>query len=216
MSDAATVTDPSELARRIREWEVKGRKDIWKTTVPPSGVVFNDVHLMRLASREINDACDAIISEVVDEFFALPMTWDAMADRLGCKTLEESDEFDNPTARQREFFDLVCTAPEIASERQKRLYPGGFKKIDRACDTDLEKDLLALYTQFSDNGNWCDSRSLVAADWSSILKVDDNVNLDLTSDGVSVYVRFRVGPMKKPYKVNNAIATVREVEPARS
>lgn len=201
----------TQLARRIREWEVKGRKDRWKETVPPSGVDMNCLQSLRAVGREIAAACDAVVSEVVDEFFAVPTTWDAIANRLGCKTLEESDEFENPTVLQREFFDLVCQAPDLTG-RDLKLYPGGYKKIDRNTQTELEKDLLAVYSQFSDNGNWLESRTLTAADWSTILKVDDNVNLDVTSDGVNVFVRFRVGPMKKPYRVNNAV--VRQVEPA--
>jgi hypothetical protein len=196
----------TQLARRIREWEVEGRKDRWKDTVPAAGVDFGNLHLFRLTSREVNAACDAIVSEVVDEFFALPTSWDKIADSLNCKTLEESDQFENPVTQLKAFFDLVVKSPDLdPKSREGKVYTGGFKEISRNASGELAQDLAAAYTQFSDNGDWTESRTLVSADWSTIVKAHKNVNLDLRSNGVNVYARFRVGMVKNPTEVNDGI-----------
>lgn len=199
------VVEDTQLARRIRCRQMEKRKEAWKDTVPAAGLTFDELFKLRLVSQEVNDACDALLSEVVDQFFAVPMTWDAMADTLGVKTLENSDDFEDFRPRMVEFFDLVCKAPEIESARLARLYANGYKQINRDSAKDLDVELAAAYSQFADNGNWFDSRQLTAADWSGLLKTDQVVHMDLKTDGTSVFVRFRVGPLKNPLAVNGSI-----------
>lgn len=199
------LAEETQLARRIRERRLHKKKD-WKTTVPANGGSFERLALLRSWSRDLADACDAILSDVVDEFFAVPMTWDVMADRLGCRTLDESDNFENPNDALKDFFRLVCDAPEIEDARVRKQFAAGFKKISREDTTELGKDLCGAYNRFADFANWTHPpRRLEEKDWATLLGSDDPVHLELRTDGVSMFARFRVGPIKNPLKVNGEI-----------
>lgn len=202
----ATIREETQLARRIRHHKIFGEKKMWKQTIPAAGVGAN-LHLLRTASVTVNAACDAILSSLCDEFFSTPLTWDFIADTLGVRTILESPDFDdNSDAYLKEFFRFVCLAPDLEGALAKR-YSDGYKRVSReACEKDSPSDqLLTVYTMFADGGgnDWLNSRRLLEKDWSSVLKTPVPVQLDLTSDGVSVYARFRSGPVKSPETLVN-------------
>lgn len=204
----ATLRDETQIARRIRYWKISGRKDEWKETIAKAGVT--DLHLIRTANDQTARACDAIMSDVIDNYFALPETWDTLADAIGVKTIEQSDnDFEDPTKWLLELFRLVCEAPDL-TDREKKLYSNGFKKITRAATgpTEEESSLCQVYSMFADGpgADWASSRRLLEKDWATILKVDNAVHLDLKGDSKAIYLRFRQGPVKSPTAVNAAIA----------
>lgn len=203
-----SLREETQLARRIRHHRVEGRKDAWKSTITAAGLGA-DVHLLRTVSDSVNRACDAILSYVCDEFFRSPLTWDVIADTLGVRTIEESSDFDDNSQYLREFFRLVCLAPELEGS-QAKMYAGSYKRISReAAEKDSPADhLQTVWTMFADGGgsDWLASRKLTEKDWSAVLKSALPVQLDVKTDGVSVYVRFRSGPVKDPgTKYNGAI-----------
>lgn len=197
------MREETQIARRLRHIYVEGRKDDWKGTRAEHNV--KDLHLIRLASDSVNNACNAILSYVIDQFFALPMTWDQQADAIGVKTIEESADFDDPTPFLIEFFCAVCDAPELEPKAAKR-YGKGYKKISRSDGMD-EADLGALYSQFADGtgAGWIHSRKLQEKDWSGLLKAPVNVRVDIKDDGVNVFLRFASGPVRNPDLVNDEI-----------
>lgn len=202
-----TIRDESQLARRIRFHEVEGRKDEWKETLAAAQLF--DLHLIRCVSDKVNDACNAIVSYVCDEFFCLPMTWDEQANRLGVKTIDTHAEFEDPTPQLLEFFELVCNAPALEG-RLAKLYVNGWKKISRSDSSDDQSDLVTLYSFFSDAAGgpeWLKARRLQEKDWSAVLKTDKMVHLDMKDDGVNVFVRFRQGQAVKPSVLNGDIQT---------
>lgn len=201
------LAEETQLARRIREWPLYKKKD-WKTTVPAAGGSFERLSLLRTWGKDVARACDAILSSVVDEFFAVPTTWDSMAESLGCKTLEESDNFENPNESLKEFFRLVCEAPEIGDARVAKQFATGFKKICREDTTELGKDLCGVYNRFADFMKWAEPpRRLLEKDWATLLGTDDPVHLELRTDGSSMFARFRVGPVRNPTKINEGITS---------
>lgn len=194
-----TLRDETQLARRIRHHRVHGRKDEWKGTTAAVGL--SDFHLLRTVSDRMNAACDAILSDVCDTWFSTPRTWDAIADALNIRTIEESSDFDDLSPYLKEFFRLVSTAVDLP-EKYCRLFGPGYKKISRSETAPSESDadtLVSVYTMFADGGGaeWLNSRRLLEKDWSAVLRTDSQVWLDMKNDGVNVFVRFRSGPAKQ-------------------
>lgn len=197
--------EETQLARRIRHHYVAGAKRDWKKTIAAAGL--EDLHLIRTVSDDVARACDAIMSGVVDDCFCMPETWDTIADRLGVHTIEESTDYEDPTPMLRELFRLVCATPKLTGRDAKVARGEGYKKIAKA-DTsgDEDSDLATLYSQFVPPLAWTDARKLVEKDWSKILGTDEVVRLDTKAEGATVcYLRFCVGPLKKPTKVNQQI-----------
>lgn len=195
-----TLRDETQIARRVRHYRVHGRKDEWKRTVAASGLT--DFHYLRGLGKTVNAACDSILSDCCDTWFAVPATWDSIADAHDVHTIEDSPDFDDLSPYLLEFFKLVCAAPDLSGKLAVHKGPG-YKRISRAdaspADTDTDT-LLSVYSMFADGGgaDWVSSRRLQEKDWSSVLKTEDNVWLDMQNDGVNVFVRFRSGPPKAP------------------
>jgi hypothetical protein len=200
------LRDETQLARRLRHIRLDGYKVDWNDKWVAAELPGDRLHRLRLVSIDIAEACNAILSEVVDEFFATPLTFDAMADKLNVKTVLNSEDFEDPSENLRDLFRLVCSAPELENEREKKLYARGYKKINR---TDEDTDLTAYYSMFADGPvgtpEWLSSRKLQEKDWSGLLKVSHPVRCDVKTNGVSVYIRFAVGPQKNPVMVNQEI-----------
>jgi hypothetical protein len=203
------LRDESQLARRIRHYRVHGTKTDWPKTIGAAGL-GQELDMLRTVSLKMNQACDAILSYVCDEWFSTPNTWDAMADALGVRTIAESPDFGDSTPWLREFFRLVCLAPDLDG-RLKAMYPGGYKRISRNDGVTLNSDadnLLTVYGMFVDGpsgAEWTQNRKLGEKDWAQLLGTDQQVWFDSTTDGSAVYVRFRVGPARKPLLVNEQI-----------
>lgn len=195
------LQEETQLARRIRYHEVAGRKDEWRRTIADSGI--SKLSLIRTVSDRVAKACDAILSDVVDTFFSVPSNWDDQADLLGVKTVEKADAFEDQTPWLKELFRLVCAAPAL-DPKDAKLYSGGYKKLSR---DQADSDLVAVYSKYADgNGsNWNESRRLTEKDWTMILKADTAVWIDLRPHQSDLFVRFGVGPRKKPTKVNEQI-----------
>jgi len=200
------LRDYRQIARRVRLLKLFGAKEAWKDTIAALNLTPDTIHLYRLRDTELADAADVILSDLIDRYFAVPMTWDSIADSLGCPTIETSPEFDDPKPALREFYRLVCEAPDMTDARLLRKYPNGYKRISR---TEVEgDDLVDLWNQFCDgpNSQWFQSKIMDEADWSGLVQSPHHVQLDVKGDGAtSVYVRFRVGPITRPQWVNGNI-----------
>lgn len=197
------LQDETQLARRIRYHEVEGRKDDWRRTIANAGI--NKLSLIRTVSDRVAKACDAILSDVIDTYFAVPSNWDDLADTLGVQTVEKSDAFEDQTPWLKELFRLVCRAPELEGKDAK-LYSGGFKKISR---DQVDSDLVTVYSKFADDSGsaWCHSRRLTEKDWTTILRHGASVWIDLRQSQNDVFIRFGVGPRNRPTHVNEQIVT---------
>lgn len=199
------LREETQYARRIRHYRLDGKKD-WGPAWGSAGLIGEKLHKLRLLSTEMADACNAILSDIVDEFYTTALTFDQIADKIGVYTILTDPEFDDPTELLTDFFNLVCSAPDLELDRDKKLYGVGYKKISR---TDEDTDLVALYSSFADGPpgtpEWLDSQKLREKDWSGVIKSSVPVRMDLKSNGVSVYVRFACGPTKKPTFTNGDI-----------
>jgi len=194
-----------QVARRVRHVKLFGQKKSWKESLAALNLTPGTIHLYRLRDPELAEAADVILSDLTDQYFAAQMSWDTIADSLGCPTIQDSTDFDNPDDDLREFFRLVCEAPGIKEARVAKQYPGGYKRVHRADGGDDAGPLVDKWNQFCDR-DWFNSKLLDEAPWNDLIGSTHEVQLDVKNDQVnSVFVRFRVGPSQKPLFVNGAI-----------
>jgi len=204
------VREYQQIARRLRIIKLWGEKK-WEESIAAAGVRGESIHLLRAVSGDVAEACDVIMSDVIDRFFSVPMTWDAMADSLGALRISVSPDFEDMNALRLEFFRLVCELPDPPLRKQ---FPKekGWKRIDKAEETPVRE----VYDVFADaamGAGWCRSEPLTEPDWGSLLGVDGPVEIELKPDGASgVFVRFYMGKSATPYRVNGGIKTLSNPE----
>lgn len=198
------MREETQIARRFWHVRLEGNKRDWRAAMAAAGLQGQHVYLLRTLAPEMSLACDAILSDVVDQFFDQPRSWDDMAEALGVLPIEASADFDDPKDQLLTLFKLVCAAPDLDEKAAKRL-GRGYKRVSRA---DGEADELgSVYTQFADGHGaaWTKARKLAEKDWTSLLGVAEPVRVDMRDDGVNVFIRFAVGPTRAPAKVNQEI-----------
>ncbi len=211
-----TVKDYTQIARRLRFVQLHGSKRDWKDRMALAGITGETIVKLRLVNERVNHACDVILSDVVDEFFAVPMTWDAQADKCNIPTIEDSLDFDNPVPQLLRFYQLLCQAPPQADKHATRhKATDGWRRICKhEIATPDAQELLDLFDHFSDEQGvrWGQSTVLQEKAWGDLLSVDHPVILDIHSEGGSTaYVRFRVGQPHRIEKTNGQIKNPSEI-----
>lgn len=201
-----SLRDEMQVARRMWYWRVKGLKN-WSDSFRAAGM--SGALGLRLVSPAVAQACNDIMSDVIDRFFSKPMSWEEMADAHKCQNIARSDEFEDVTPFLRELFRLVCLAPDITNKALAKKYPR-YKQISRASEGTDDGPLAAVYGMFADGrgSEWLQSRKLTEKDWTHVLGTDKDVKLNLTTDGSNVYIRFIVGRLHAPTHVNGEIVDV--------
>lgn len=196
------VQQDEQLARRI--WYVRLHSEVdWKPSAEAHGIT--QLYHIRNASQDLADACDSILSDIIDTYFQQPSRFDDVAKALGYELLRESSDYLSPKDDFLAFARAVCDAPNPEGSDAAR-YPGhmGWKAIHRDDDTLLSQ----LWNDFADNllDKWTESRRLTAHSWNKTFQISEEVALDISHyRGNTVYIRFRVGPMRKPIAINGEI-----------
>lgn len=198
------LRDQSQIARRCHFVHLDGRKEQWKDSLVRDGVVGIDHY--RVFSLEHAEACNAILSYVIDTYFQFPMSFNSIAKELGYYTLEESPEFEDSNDVLRRFFELVCEAPEIEGPYKRRFSGRGYKLIKQSDEDELSE----IWKELADGPYgkpWTSSRKLSEKDWAMVLGVKEPIRFDVHTDGQRVAVRFSRGPLKNPESVNGELLT---------
>lgn len=198
-----------QIARRVRTIRLYGYKS-WVEPLNALGLAGDTINTFRLKDAELAEASDVILSDTVDRYFSTEMTFDNMADDLGVPTIMNSPHRDDPMPYLREFYRLVCRAPELDDPRLMTQYGKGYKKIHRMAQRQGDEALIDVWTMFADGPDkaWTRSEKLSERSWGDDLGIGGaHVDLDIKTDGASsVFVRFRVGPVKTPLQLNGEIA----------
>lgn len=199
-----TIRDETQLSRRIRHYRVTGRKDDWPATIQAAGVPGQDLTLLRCTGEHTALACDSIVSQIADDYLLSPQTWDAIAESLGCRTVEKDANFEDMSGWNRELFRLLCAEPKLTGKDAKQ-YSNGYKKLTKE---DHDKPINTVYSMFADGygADWTSSRRLLEKSWDALLGVPGKeIHLDMKPNGTNVYMRFRIGPDKSPLAINEQI-----------
>jgi len=152
------VRSDVQLTRRLIHCHIDNRHEWEETIVSRIGATLD----FRLRSPEHARAADTILSGVVDDFFATPATFAQIAGRLGFRRLSETDDMEYARDMLREFFRLVCAAPDTASQAQER--NRGWKRVDMHGETELA----AIWRRLRDPDNPGDSRKCREVDWQAL------------------------------------------------
>jgi len=173
----------------------------WDSSLAAHGISY--LYLVRTISQKHADACNAILSYIADKYFKSVLTFHQYTEILGVPTLERSEEFLDPTEKLLDFYRLVCEAEELGPIDRMR-WPGKGYKLITKDDSQLD-DAWAMLANGAGAKDWGESRILMEKDWSKLLKVDEEVSIDIHRHQNRLAIRFRTGGPKAPKKVNEEI-----------
>lgn len=198
----AVIKDYTQVARRAHVFKLSEILD-WDTCLAAQGL--SEVRQIRIASPAHAEACNALLSYVADDHFQYPLTFHQLCKKLGVALLDDCEDFLDLTEKRRELFDLVCKAPPLDPEDAKR-WPGkGYKAIVRNGDDALSE----TWSLFSDTGKeWYESKRIREKPFGKILGVDLPIEVDIMHHGNRMAIRFRVGSVRTPEKVNEEITAL--------
>lgn len=188
----------AQLARRLTHVHLPSRVD-WSSTLRSSGL--GQVENVRTADLRYASACDVILSQVIDDFFSVPMTFEEVACELGFATLANSREADEGVQLLKAFFTTVCDAPELTGSDAVRWKGRGWKSIRR----DVETPLSELWAQLADE-DYGSSRRCGEVDWAQVCGLKHPATFETRSHGSNhTVVRFVYHLTRTNYKVNNEL-----------
>lgn len=166
-------------------------------------------HEFRKLSFDHNAAADAVVSDVIDEFFQTPTPLYKIAEALNCGSLAQaSGEMDRSLDALRSFYTLACNGP-VATGASATRYPAaqGWRVVDRAC----QSPLVEAWEEIADGREpelWVRSRVATSIDWARTLKLPADVGpvlceIKAGKNCSSVFVRFRSADnVKAPKWIN--------------
>ena len=194
-----SLKQDAQLGRRLVHVHLPDTVD-WRDTLWRSGV--DKLERFRLHSRENADAADAIVSEVIDEFFQQPTTFEDSARQLGYLTMAESSEAHEGRDVLVAFFVTLCSSPDADGVDAKRWQGRGWKVINRNVETELSK----AWDQVCDE-DWRESRQCSSVDWRKLVNAKHPIKFESRSHGTSkIAVRFREANDKRQgYFVNQEL-----------
>lgn len=189
----------AQLARRLIHVHLSHQVD-WRETLRSSGL--NQMRRIRTLSQQYADACNSIVSGVIDEFFRDPMTFEDIAAKLGYTPMAQSSEAAEGEEVLRLFFAGVCAAPELTAADAARWTGRGWKLIQRSHETPLS----SLWEQVCDDG-WLSSRRCEEVDWCKLLKLSEPCKFELRLHGnAKLALRFKsVEGTRSTYRVNSEL-----------
>jgi hypothetical protein len=191
-----------QLARRFVYVRLRDSKPEWVDTLASSGLF--QVARFRMMGERHAAAADAIISEVIDEFFQTPMTLTQIAEKLGFELLTNSQDFDDPTEELRRFFKSVCDAPGLEGKYAERWQGRGWKMISRSDETALA-DAWAAINNGDTEKRWLESRRCSECDWKRLLKSQYDIKFETRQHRGVLVCRFRSGELDQEYLVNGEV-----------
>jgi hypothetical protein len=195
----ADITDDRQIGRRFVYVHLTSRVE-WNSTCQAAG--FGDAARLRFGGPHLVAAANAVLSHVIDTYFSWPQSLAQIAGQLGFPMLENAD-LGGGTQDLVDLFVAVCKAPPALGADASRWSGPGWKVVTRGSETDLTR----AWEKVCDSG-WISSRRCESEDWAHLLQahVDGEIVSDIRSHGESrVGIRFRVGPVNLPTKVNQQI-----------
>lgn len=184
------VLEDVQIARRFVFYQMR-KRIFWEKNLIDYGI---QPYQFRLISSEHSAAADAILSEVIDQFFTERIPLSEMAKRLEIGSLDShSNEVDDRTGQLVQFYHAVCNAP---SHTDKKYIPRfsplkGWKKVDRI----QQSELCELWEDLCDDAKttpgYITSRRALAEDWNRILGITDvNIRFEVRALAHCLFVRF--------------------------
>jgi hypothetical protein len=165
-----------QLARRIVHVELS-RQVTWN---------FRQ-ETFRVQSPELAEACNAVLSDVIDTYFTYPQTFEDIATALGFGTFATSEVASEGWDALRRLFTAVCGAQGIEGSNGDaiRWRGRGWKVTSKGTTTTLGN----AWDDVCDPGGLT-SRRCSEVQWSRLLGVDGDVRCEIRSHGNRIAIRF--------------------------
>ena len=178
------IRESMQLARRLVHVHLPERMD-WEKSIYQSGV--HKIEHLRISGLEFSEACDIILSSVIDDFFQTPQDLKTIAEQLGYSTLAK-EAYEDVETTLKEFFECWQSAPPLSESAAKRWRSPGWKLIDLSqASTPIAK----LWDSVHDSGNPRESRRCSEANWPKLLNMPGPIEFECQSHGAKVVVRFK-------------------------
>jgi hypothetical protein len=182
------VKQDAQLARRLVHVQLLSAVD-WEQSLKFCGI--GHPSKFRWKTEQNAEACNTIVSSVIDEFFSEPTTFEDIVEKLGFTKLSKSDEASEGRDTLRYFFDSVCRAPALDGANAIRWKGHGWKLIRKDNDTELRT---AWQGVCDSDEQFTSSRRCSEVDWQKLLGSTEPVNFEFRTHGMSaIVVRFRSG-----------------------
>src|SRR5262245_10952704 len=204
----ADITDDRQIGRRFIYVHLSQRVS-WNESCQAAG--FGDAARLRHGGPQLVAAANAILSHVVDTYFSWPQSLAEIAQQLAFPLLENAD-LGGGSQDLIDLFVAVCHAPSPLGADAGRFSGPGWKVITRGSESDLAR----AWEKVCDSG-WVSSRRCESEDWAHVLQteVDGEIVCDVRPHGQSrIGIRFRVGPVNQPTRVNEQIIAPEDLPPA--
>ncbi len=195
-----TVLCDEQLGRRFVYAHLDRKVDWLRSSV-------EGIERWRALGKEHAAAANALVSDVIDTFFAdpTPMLFEDIAHQLGFGALNRGNDMGlDPRADLLELF-AACCSPEATPAKDGKWKGRGWKLVRREGTDCLSKAWLRVCDNLGDG--FTSSRRAKEVDWAQVLQVDRPVEFDSSPNGGSTLgVRFRQGKPRSPdLKVNEEI-----------
>lgn len=180
-----------QLGRRFVHVHLQ-HKVAWQTTAKAG------TGRWRTLCQENADAANAIVSWVIDEFFAAeqPMVFQEIAEVLGFELLNKGGDLGiDPKADLLALFAGCCRESVSLPKKGSKFDGPGWKLIQREHQTELANAWRAVCDDLNDG--FTSSRRVKEVDWGQLLGVSGAVECDVMPNGGStVAIRFRMGKLR--------------------
>lgn len=186
----ASVKGDAQLARRIVHVHLTGTVD-WEASLKQAGIGHPSA--FRVSDQRYAEACNVIVSSVIDEYFRHPTTLEDIAATLDFSRISKSEEAEDSRLELARFFDLVLKAPEATGDDALKWRGRGWKIIRR----DLETELRNLWLSICDSPDtFASSRRCTEVDWQKLVKTTQPTIFECrgnstTGNSTKVAVRFK-------------------------
>lgn len=177
-----------QLARRFVYVRLRDSHPEWVSSLTESGLF--QVRAIRTITEQHAVACDAIVSEVIDEFFDRPRTLAEIAKSLGFSLLMESPDFDDPTEELRRLYSLVNEAPPLPEKYRNRWAGDDWKLIALGDETPLAEAWEAV-NDGSDGERYFNSRRCSECDWKRLLHSEHEIRFETRRHRGIMVLRFK-------------------------
>ncbi|MHB1424871.1 MAG: hypothetical protein ACYC3I_17000 [Gemmataceae bacterium] len=197
----ADIADDRQIGRRFVYVHLTRRVD-WDGPCKAAG--FGDAARLRFGGSRMVAAANAVLSHVIDAYFAWPQSLVEIAQQLGFPMLENAD-LGGGTQDLIDLFMAVCKAQPALGADASRFSGPGWKVVTRGS----ENDLAQAWERVCDSG-WISSRRCDSEDWAHVLEaeIEGEISCDIRPHGDSkIGIRYRVGPVNRPTAVNEQIVS---------
>lgn len=177
------IAGDKQLARRL-VWVPLQRQVFWEDSQIAHGV--GKAELVRISSPEFAEACDVILSDVIDKYFREPSQFDVVAAAIGYKTVQHAGQ-DTSHAILKAFYAAVQEAPKLDPD----FYGPGWASIEASHEGKLAK----LWRQISD-AEGTSSRKCEAEDWARLLGEAEDISFKVRKHERGIAVRFSRGGLR--------------------